>query len=133
VTAFVDTSALYAVLNSADANHERAAACLRNLREANEVLITSNYVLVETMALLGRRVGFQAVQVFQTDVTPILRTHWVDESLHQQAASALLAGGTRDLSFVDCVSFEVMRSLGVTTAFVFDRHFIQQGFDCIPE
>jgi uncharacterized protein len=118
--------------NTNEENHERAAAALRHLREMQEPLVTSNYVLVESMALLGRRIGFDAVRVFLTDLAPILSAHWVDELLHQRAMAALLTRGTRDLSFVDCVSFEVMRSLGITTAFVFDRHFSQQGFDCIP-
>jgi predicted nucleic acid-binding protein len=32
------------------------------------------------------------------------------------------------LSLVDCVSFTVMKDLGLTTAFAFDRHFEQAGF-----
>jgi predicted nucleic acid-binding protein len=34
----------------------------------------------------------------------------------------------RDLSLVDCVSFEIMRDLGIATTFSFDDHFAQQGF-----
>ena len=31
-----------------------------------------------------------------------------------------------------CVSFEMMRLLGLDTAFTFDAHFADQGFRCIP-
>jgi predicted nucleic acid-binding protein len=34
----------------------------------------------------------------------------------------------RDLSLVDCVSFEVMRRNGITRAFAVDRHFQELGF-----
>ena len=34
--------------------------------------------------------------------------------------------------FVDCVSFSVMRRLGVRDAFAFDAHFGEQGFTCLP-
>jgi uncharacterized protein len=38
---------------------------------------------------------------------------------------------SRSLSLVDCVSFVVMRQMGLDTAFVFDRHFRNQGFHCL--
>jgi predicted nucleic acid-binding protein len=54
----------------------------------------------------------------------------VDEHIHARALSALLAAGR--ISFVDWVSFEVMRRLGVETAFSFDRDFAAQGFELAP-
>ena len=32
----------------------------------------------------------------------------------------------------DCVSFETMRRLGIKNAFALDRHFSEQGFECVP-
>jgi predicted nucleic acid-binding protein len=46
--------------------------------------------------------------------------------------SALLTANRRQLSLVDCVSFEMMRRLGIKTAFTYDRHFSEQGFECLP-
>ena len=129
---FVDTSALYSALTVRDEHHRAAHDHWAELLAGDEPLITSNYVLVETLALLARRVGFQAVRSFQTDFVPVLQVSWVDEALHERAIAALLTAGTRDLSLVDCVSFEVMRGLGLETAFAFDAHFAQQGFRCIP-
>lgn len=48
------------------------------------------------------------------------------------AAAALVAAGRRSLSLVDCVSFEVMRRLAISTAFAFDRDFARVGFQTIP-
>lgn len=97
------------------------------LLEGDEALLTSNYVVLETLALVGRRMGPLAVRDFQTNVVPALEVVWVDEPLHQRAVAALLTAGLRDLSLVDCVSFELMRQLGLQTAFAFDAHFVQQG------
>ena len=36
------------------------------------------------------------------------------------------------LYVINCVSFEVMRTLEITTVFTFDPHFKEQGFRVIP-
>lgn len=128
---FVDTSAFYAALDADDANHLAAVQTWRNLEEMGETPSTSNYVLVETVAVVGRRLGLQVVRDFQTQFVPLLQVHWIDESLHDLGVAAMLTAGRRDLSLVDCVSFELMRRLGLDTAFAFDAHFAEQGFRCV--
>jgi len=61
---------------------------------------------------------------------PVLQVRWVDSTIHNAAMAILLAAARRKLSFVDCVSFELMRMEGITAAFTFDRHFKEQGFTC---
>jgi predicted nucleic acid-binding protein len=68
---FVDTSAIYALVLSTDANHLRSAKTFRSLAERQARLLTSSYVLVETYALLGRRVGLDAVAAFRADLAPL--------------------------------------------------------------
>jgi len=48
------------------------------------------------------------------------------------ADQAVLSANRKKLSLVDCVSFQVMRETGIRTAFCFDEHFREQGFDVIP-
>ncbi len=38
----------------------------------------------------------------------------------------------KKLSLCDAASFIVMRERGVTTAFTFDRHFADAGFELLP-
>ncbi len=92
----------------------------------------TSYVLVEAFALIQHRLGIGAVRAFQETIVPLLQVEWIDAPLHQRAVAALLTAGRRQLSLVDCASFEAMRSLGITTAFTFDRHFAEQGFSCLP-
>jgi predicted nucleic acid-binding protein len=132
VTVFVDTSALYAALDTRDEHSEAARAQWTVLLNGDEDLVTSNYVLVESNALLARRSGIQLIRAFESDFVPALAVVWVDAALHERGVAALLTAGLRDLSLVDCVSFEIMRTLRLDTAFAFDDHFSQQGFRCIP-
>lgn len=94
------------------------------------LLTTSNYVVVETCALLQRRLGTKALHTFRSEVLPSLHVQWVSPPQHETAFAALLASGRRKLSLVDCVSFKLMRDLDLETAFAFDIHFREEGFDC---
>ncbi|MDO8673144.1 MAG: PIN domain-containing protein [Dehalococcoidia bacterium] len=129
---FIDTSAFCALINAKDVNHDAASGAWQVLGEQGEMLCTSNYVLVETIAVLTRQLGLEALRDFHIRFVPVLEVHWIDEPIHRLAMAALLTAGRRQLSLVDCTSFEVMRRLGLETAFVFDPHFGEQGFSCIP-
>ena len=129
---FIDTSGLIAVLDRDDADHGGAAEAWQHILTSPETLVTTNYVLVETCALVQNRLGMAAVKVLQEDVVPALRIEWIDKTVHQAAMGLMLAAVRKKLSLVDCVSFEIMRLLGATTAFTLDRHFKEQGFICLP-
>ena len=129
---FIDTSALLAVLDGNDQHHSRARAIWEELVAGEAGLVCTSYVLVETFALLQSRLGIAAVRTFQDDVVPLLNIEWLEVQHHQRSVAALLVAGRRQLSLVDCASFDTMRTLGLTTAFTFDRHFAEQGFRCVP-
>lgn len=132
MTIFVDTAALLAVLNSADIFHAAAKEAWQALLTAETPLVTSNYILTETIAVLQHRFGAEAVRLLQTDILPIIEVYWIDEAVHQQGLSALLAANRRQLSLVDCTSFVIMRQMGLDTVFTFDPHFREQGFMVVP-
>jgi uncharacterized protein len=132
MTIFVDTSAFLPLLNVLDRDHTAAQATWVELIQREETLVTTSYVLVETFALVQRRLGLKAIRDFQQDVMPILQTHWITASDHVTGVVALLAANRRQLSLVDCTSFHVMRQLGVNTVFAFDQHFAEQSFTSIP-
>ena len=129
---FVDTSALLALLDGDETDHEACAGTWRSLLEADQRLVTTNYVLVETLAVAQRRLGLGALQSLCADFLPLIETTWLDEETHDAAVGVLLGAHRRKLSLVDCASFEVMRRRGVGTAFTLDRHFAEQGFTCAP-
>jgi uncharacterized protein len=128
----VDTAALYALVDAADPNHRRATAAMQDLRVAGEPLLTHEYVVVETTALLQRRLGLESVRRLVDDLLPLVEIAWVDEPLHAEARAALLAAGRRTVSLVDWVSFLVMRRHGVRRAFTFDQDFAVEGFEVLP-
>ena len=105
VSVFVDTSALYALLDRDDANHRLAAEAWAALLESGEALATSNYVVVETTALVQHRLGMAAVAALTRELLPVVSVEWVSEADHREAAAGLLAAGRREVGLVDAVSF----------------------------
>jgi uncharacterized protein len=94
----------------------------------NEERVTHNYVLVETSAIVHRRLGEIAVRRLVHELVPVLSTVWIDEATHAAGVAALLAALPTRVSLVDFVSFEVMREHGISRAFAFDEDFQSAGF-----
>jgi len=130
---FVDTSAFYAFMDRSDKNYEQAAALWKYLVEKDLYLNTSNYVIVETLAILQSRLGFEAANLWYRDVLSLAEVLWIEGSIHNLAHELWLGLGRRKLSFVDCVSFVTMRHYKIEKVFVFDRHFEEQGFEIVSE
>ena len=126
---FVDTSAVLALLNSDDVHHDRARRGFATLRSAEAPLVTTSFVLVETYALIARRMGLEAVRAFREELAPLIEVEWVDSQLHESGLDLLLEQQRRRVSLVDVVSFLVIRSRGIERVFAFDRHFDQEGFE----
>jgi predicted nucleic acid-binding protein len=129
---FVDTAAFYALTDGRDPNHARARDTLGALRAADVALLTHEYVVLETTALVQRRLGLATLRRFVDDILPLAEIAWVDQSLHMEAREALLAAGRRRVSLVDWTSCLIMRRVGVRQAFTFDPDFAAEGFEVLP-
>lgn len=125
---FADTSGLFALLVRNDYMYVRAKENFTYFAQNQVRLITSSFVLVETIALLQRRVGIESVHDFAKSILPVLDIIWADSSWYDMALRRLLMLNRRDISLVDCLSFEIMDYHHIHYAFSFDKHFQDQGF-----
>lgn len=125
---FADTSGLFALLVQNDHMHIRAKQNFSYFAQHRAQLLTSSFVLVETAALLQQRVGLVAVHDFQSKIIPLLEIIWVNGDWYTRAIQRLFALNNRNISLVDCLSFEIMESREITHAFSFDKHFPKNGF-----
>jgi uncharacterized protein len=129
---FVDTSVFLAALGKDDINNLLAAETLADLVENGEQLITTNYILVESYALLQRRMGMEAIRDFQDSILSSLTLVWITAEEHQRSLESFLSENRRQLSFVDCSSFDTIERVGADKVFTFDNHFRERGFEVIP-
>ena len=129
---YVDTSAFYALLDRSDQFHARAKDVWPALLEDGINLVTTNYVVFETVTVLQYRIGFEAASLWYKDVLGVLSVHWVDEDTHRLAGELWMNLGRRRYSLVDCVSIITMNQNRIEKAFCFKETYAAQGFDLLP-
>ena len=131
---FVDTAGWMAMADEGDAMHEASRsvrdACLR----AGGLLVSTDYVIDETLTLIRVRLGLGAAAAWwaQIDASARIRWEWIDPLRAEKARSWFFRGSDKDFSFTDCTSFVVMRELRLRIALTTDRHFSQAGFETVP-
>ncbi|MBI4506620.1 MAG: type II toxin-antitoxin system VapC family toxin [Chloroflexi bacterium] len=127
--AFVDTSAYYALTDPRDGNHAPAHAIAARLATTRWQIITTNFILAETHALLlarlGRAIALRTLDAIERGATTIVRVSADDE---RRARAILRQYEDKDFTLTDALSFAVMERLALAYAFTFDRHFAQYGF-----
>jgi predicted nucleic acid-binding protein len=128
---FVDTSALLALLVPADVAHARAKRAFARSSAAETPLVTCSYTLSETYALIGSRLGRDALVSFRGDFAPLLDVVWVGHGEHERGLDLLAESGSATLSLVDAVSFVIARGLQIDRVFAFDPHFTTAGFTTV--
>ena len=105
---------------------QEALSAFTRLLNDRSTLLTHNYVIIETAALLHRRLGWEVAQRFLVDAMRFT-VRWLDEVLHRRAVERWQAGQGR-VSLVDAVSFLVMREAEAGDALAFDEDFQREGF-----
>jgi predicted nucleic acid-binding protein len=123
---FVDTGAWFAGFVPSDPEYP---AAVRWLSDNGEPLVTTDFVIDETLTLLRARREFAralraAFEFFESDLTSI---HYLTEDEIRAACQVFRQFSDKDWSFTDCTSKVVIERLQIATAFAFDQHFRQFG------
>ena len=131
---FIDTGAWIALEVANDQNHSAATSFFRS-RGYRYRWVTTNWILSETVTWLRRRTTHRAAvnladRLRSSQLVTILR---VDAEHEARAWDIFASYDDRDFSYVDCTSFAIMEAAGMFTAFAFDKHFRQFGFDMLPQ
>jgi uncharacterized protein len=129
---FADTSGWASFFVSGERYHAQAREKMRQWRSNNDQLITTNYVLLELVALMTSPLRVPRIQQIMI-IETIQAAAWVevvhvDSTLDVQTLTLFKQRRDKMWSLVDCSSFVVMHHRGITEAFTTDHHFEQSGF-----
>ena len=125
---FLDTSFVVALLRRNEQHHEAATGLWRT--NAEKPVLTTQWVLGEVWTLMRRRehheAAVRAVNALQE--SPSVAVVETDTAIHQAAWDWLHRHDEHVYSFVDAISFEVMRRRRIGEALAFDGDFTRAGF-----
>ena len=129
---FADTSGLGNLADPTQPYHALAASIYRAARNQKRMVVTTNYVLAELVALLTSPLRFPRASIvaFMDDLktSPYIEVVHVDAILDAEAWLLLKSRQDKDWSLVDCASFVLMSRRGIAEALTTDHHFEQAGF-----
>jgi predicted nucleic acid-binding protein len=131
---FVDTAGWLACADSADPDHARSCAARDAALEAGQTLITTDFVVDETLTIIRQRLGLDSAEAWWQQVDRSSRLRWerVDSDRFEKGRHLFFQYHDKDFSFTDCTSFAIMREVRLTHALTTDRHFRQMGFQLVP-
>ncbi len=129
---FLDTSFFKGFVDEMDEFHSKAVEVYSYLSSYKHKLVTTNFVLGETITLIRVKCGLEKVKDFQQallDFEPLklVRITGKDE----KEAWKWFWNKWSKLSFTDCTSFAAMERLGLKRVATFDQHFGQAGFEVL--
>lgn len=130
----MDTAGWVACADRSDPAHGKCVACRDAQLRAGAVLLTTDYLVDETLTLLRLRLGLGAAEEWWQRVSDSRRvvTAEVDRDLREDALRWFFRYEDKEFSFTDCTSFALMKREKLREALTTDRHFKQAGFQVLP-
>ncbi len=131
---FIDTGAFIARHRPSDQFHKEALRGWRELAAGSESLCTSQLILFESANLLGAIHGrrFASDRLSEWLNSALLQVVRTTSAQDLEAAVLMRKYADQAIGPVDCLSFVIMRRLGIKQAFAFDKHFVIAGFELWP-
>lgn len=126
---FVDASALVSSLIHHDSNNDKAKKIIDQLEEQGAQLITTNFVIAEVLTVVAMKYKKETAVLFgeQLRENGIDVVH-VDQDLFESSWQLFRQEKSKNVGFVDCMSFALIKTFRIPAAFSFDKDFLGRGF-----
>lgn len=131
----LDTSYLIALEASDDQNHNTVLRHWQNLLKSLPPLVTTSYVFDEVVTFFNSRGHHaKAVEIGNNLMqSASIEFIHVDEALFYESWQYFQKHADKAYPLTDCISFVIMKQRRIKMALTFYRHFVQAGFEKLPE
>jgi len=129
----MDSGFWIALFDAGDEHHPSAAEAW-SLLQHDHRLVTSSFVVHETVTYLNcslknHRLALLFLDALDASSIVVIE---VDQPMCQSALALLRRSSANRFSFTDCTSFIIMHKENLSTCAGFDQHFLKQGFSLTP-
>ena len=128
--AFADTSFFFALAAKRDRTHEPAVKAFTRLLRLQRPLVTTDYVLDETLTLTKARTSAKVALALldRIESSPALSIQLITHDRFAAAEAFFRKHADHGYSFTDCTSFVLMHEIEIRDVLTTDRHFAEAGF-----
>lgn len=131
---FVDSNIYVALFDDNDRTHSRATELQKKITSSDFKLLTSSNIVSECLTIISQKLGkpfaLKFLKGLEESGTEVL---FVDELIYNEALRLFPKIKSKNVSFVDCTSFVIMKNRGIKVVFTFDQHFKSQGFKLLSD
>ncbi|MEZ8220125.1 putative nucleic acid-binding protein, contains PIN domain [Candidatus Fervidibacteria bacterium JGI MDM2 JNZ-1-D12] len=120
---FSDTGFFYALRAENDRWHDACKILFDQVVQRGYILVTTNFVVAETHALMTNRIGRHIALEWLESVEDWVWVERATEADEIRAKEILRQYLDQDFTFTDAISFAVIERLGLRVALSVDRHF----------
>lgn len=130
---FLDASYTIALASTNDRNHEKAVILAKEIEDRGRQMITTYAVVFEIgnslAKLCYRQAAVDLIDSIEKD--PNIEIIPISERLYKRAFVLYRERMDKEWGLTDCISFIVMKDLGIKEALTADEHFQQNGFHAL--
>lgn len=130
---FADTSFFFALVAKRDPAHAPAVSVYGKLLSAGSRLVTTDYILDETLTLTKMRIDAMTALALleRIERSDAVELEALTAERFQASKAYFRKHSDHGYSFTDCTSFVVMHELRLRAALTTDRHFVEAGFEVL--
>jgi uncharacterized protein len=135
---FIDTWGFKAFIDKKELKHKAVEKYINKIWNADQALITTDYIIDETVTLLSYKLDYDKLKTFIQKLETSIKNNYIEiiwikkDDFNQALKLKLKYKDKLDISFTDMTSMIVMKRNKIKDVITEDAHFKKVGFELNP-
>jgi len=128
---FIDSDVIVAAYDTVDLLHGAVSDLLPQIEDKKWIPWVGVNILIESLTIVSQRVSIKKSLELLDYFFESCEIVFLDEEIINQANAIFKKRTSKNVSYSDCISFAIIKSLNIKKVFTFDTHFKSQGFEIL--